>query len=81
MKRATGVLIASLLLGGCTSYYKVSDPVSGRTYYTNELKKKGEGAVWLKDARTGSEVTIQNSEVQKISKEEFETNRAKSGTR
>ncbi len=81
MKRATTVLIASLLLGGCASYYKVTDPVSGRTYYTDDMKKERDGAVRLKDARTGSEVTIQNSEVKKITKEEYETNRGGSGMR
>lgn len=81
MKRLVIVLFACALAGGCASYYKVTDPVSGRTYYTQEMKKMKDGAVQLKDARTGSEVTIQNSEVNKISKEEFDTNRGASGTR
>ena len=59
-------------LAGCTSYYKVTDPTTGRVYYTTELKQKGSGAATLKDARTGNTVTVQSSEVQKIEKKEFE---------
>ena len=73
MKRFAGISVLGLaLLAGCTSYYKVTDPHTGRTYYTTELKKSGSGSSTLKDARTGNTVTVQNSEVQQIKKEEFE---------
>jgi pyruvate dehydrogenase E2 component (dihydrolipoamide acetyltransferase) len=50
----------------------VTDPQSGKEYYTDNVDKvKMSGAVKLKDARTGSEVTIQNSEVKEISKDEY----------
>src|SRR4051794_16663119 len=65
-----GVLCAA---GGCTSYYKVHDPTSGKDYYTNEVKQESSGAASLKDARTGDQVVIQNSEVAKISEEQFKT--------
>jgi hypothetical protein len=59
--------------GGCTSYYRVHDPTTGKDYYTTELKEKNGGATQLKDARTGGMVTVQNSEVHQINKEEFES--------
>lgn len=62
---------------GCSSYYKVVDPTNGNTYYTNKVKREKGGAVKLKDASTGSEVTIQNSEVTEINKEEFKANTPK----
>ena len=65
--------LALLCAGGCTSYYKVTDPTTGRAYYTTELQHKGSGAATLKDARTGNKVNLQNSEVETISKEEFES--------
>ena len=65
-------LIGAALLSGCTSYYRVSDPHTGKTYYTTDLKRKDGGAATLKDARTGSTVTVQNSEITQIKKEEFE---------
>jgi hypothetical protein len=65
--------LALLCAGGCTTYYKVTDPTTGRAYYTTELQHKNSGAATLKDARTGNKVNLQNSEVQTISKEEFES--------
>jgi hypothetical protein len=67
------VALALLCAGGCTTYYKVTDPTTNRAYYTTELQHKNSGAATLKDARTGNKVNLQNSEVQTISKEEFES--------
>jgi hypothetical protein len=73
------VLVCAVMVGGCGSYYKVSDPTTGRVYYTEDLQEKDGGAVALRDGRDGSTVTIQNSSVQKISKEEFLADRGRSG--
>jgi hypothetical protein len=62
---------------GCASYYKVVDPGTGNTYYTDNIKREKGGAVKLKDANTGSEVTLQNSEVTEINKEAFKANTKK----
>src|SRR4051812_1149667 len=67
-------LITLLIAAGCTSYYKVTDPTTGRSYYTTDMQDR-EGAVTLKDASNGQQVTIQNSEVKKVTKEEYETHR------
>ena len=61
---------------GCTSYYKVTDPSTGNVYYTTDVQNKGGGSVRIKDAATGDQVTLQNSQVTKVNKEEYETNRA-----
>ena len=69
----TAVLVAGLaLLAGCTSYYKVTDPTNNRTYYTKDLKDEHGGAVSFKDGNTGDEVTIQNSQTQKIDEQDYE---------
>jgi hypothetical protein len=70
------VLAAALIVGGCTSYYRVTDPASGNIYYTKDIDNQKGGAVTLKDAATGDKVTLQNSQISKVSKEEYETNRA-----
>lgn len=64
---------AGLLVGGCSStYYKVTDPHSGTAYYTEKVDTLvGTGAVKVKDARTGSVVTLQSSEVKEISEKEY----------
>jgi len=70
----TAVLGAVLLFAmtGCTSYYKVTDPTTGRTYYTTEVKTLDGGATRLEDSRSKTEVTIQNSQVEKITKDQYE---------
>ena len=75
MRRFTATCLALLMLCGCTTYYKVTDPTTGKTYYTTELKRKGNGSATLKDGRTGNSVSIQNSEVAEISKEEYDSGR------
>jgi hypothetical protein len=66
-------LCAGLLVGGCSStYYKVTDPHSGNAYYTEKVDTLvGTGAVKVKDARSGSVVTLQSSEVKEISEKEY----------
>lgn len=72
-KSVLSVSLLAAMTVGCTTYYKVTDPTTGKVYYTTELEERNSGATTLKDARTGGEVTVQNSEVVKINKEEFET--------
>jgi hypothetical protein len=60
------------IAAGCTSYYRVTDPASGKSYYTTKVDEAGRaGAVKIKDEKTGSTVTLQSSEVKEISKDEF----------
>ena len=56
---------------GCGSYYKVTDPASKSIYYTDDIDQMKGGAVKFRDARTGSDVTLQSSEVKEIESEEF----------
>lgn len=61
-------------LAGCTSYYRVTDPASGKTYYTTDIDEAGKaGAVKFKDEKSGSVVTLQSSEVKEVSKEEYKS--------
>lgn len=61
-------------LTGCGSYYKVTEPTTGKIYYTEDIDKTKSGTIRFQDAVTGSNVTIQNSEVQEITKDEFKVN-------
>jgi hypothetical protein len=67
------LLASALAITGCTNYYRVTDPTTGRNYYTTRLEEQRGGSVQLTDARTGNMVTVQNSEVKKITKEEYES--------
>jgi hypothetical protein len=74
------ILVPLLLvvLAACSSgYYMVTEPVTGKVYYTDDLKKEDGGGITLEDANTGSSVTLQNSEVKKISADEFRANTRK----
>ena len=70
-----GWLVVSLCVGllviGCASYYKVTDPQSGKEYYTQKIDTLSGGAVKVMDTRTGSIVTLQNSQVKEISEKEY----------
>ena len=65
------ILCVGLCVVGCASYYKVTDPQSGNIYYTEDIQGLSGGAVKLKDARSKSTVTLQNSQVKEISSEEY----------
>lgn len=71
--RGLTVLVLIMAVTGCTNYYRVTDPASGKTYYTTKIDNAGRaGAVKIKDERTGSVVTLQSSEVKEISADEYE---------
>jgi len=68
-----GATACTALLAGCGTsgaYYMVREPGSATPYYTTSISTSG-SAVKFKDAKTGSGVTLQSSEVRKISKEEY----------
>ena len=73
MKRLMGLALCFLLLFGCGGkmYWMVNDPYTKNVYYTEKLDKLTSGAVAFTDAQTGKEVSIQNSEVQKMTEDEF----------
>jgi len=63
-----------LCMSGCSSnYYAVKDPVSGSSYYTEDIDEISGGAIQFTDQRTGSIVTIQNSVVKEINEQEYNT--------
>ena len=70
---ALGILcvMAGLLVGCGGNYYRVNDPAGDRQYYTLDIKQTRTGAITFKDEKSGSVVTLQSSEVKKISEDEF----------
>lgn len=53
---------------GCTTYYRISDQATGRAYYTTDYDLTDSGAVVFEDAKSLSKVTLQSSEVSKVSR-------------
>ena len=68
MKRLA--VLAAVLAAGCASYYRVTDPGTGRAYYTEKVERKN-GTIMFKDAKTGAEVTMTSSVVLEVSGDEF----------
>jgi len=77
--RLTGAALLALVLAtaGCTTYYRVTDPASGRTYYTDDVKRNAQGTVQFTDAKSGADVTLPTSEVLEISSDDYKKNTAK----
>jgi hypothetical protein len=76
--RMTLAAVGLLVAAGCASYYQVTDPQTKKVYYTSDLNQNGEGAVTFTDAHTGNKVTIQNSEVEKITEQQFDNGKSAS---
>jgi hypothetical protein len=71
--RLTATVLAAMSLGlaACSStYYLVKDAESGHEYYTTKLEHSGD-AITFKDEKTRSTVTLQNSAVTEITKDEY----------
>ena len=67
--------VLALSIAGCGSiyYFQITDPTTGNVYYSQKIEKKS-GSDSFTDAKTGSIVNLQNSEIKEISKEEYKAN-------
>jgi hypothetical protein len=70
IKWAVLAAIAVAGLAACGSYYRVTDPASGREYYTSDIDRD-DTTVTFEDARTGEDVTLHSSEVGKVSEDDY----------
>ncbi|MGP1346362.1 MAG: hypothetical protein ACTS3F_06810 [Phycisphaerales bacterium] len=65
--------LAATSLTACAGHhYQIKDPTSGASYYTTSYDRMRTGGIEFEDARSGSTVTLQNSEISKITKSDFE---------
>jgi hypothetical protein len=64
------ILVLVLAAAGCTTYYRVTDPGTGKTYYTDDFKRSG-SAVQFKDHKSGAQVTLPASEVLEVSSDDY----------
>lgn len=74
--RALVVVLVTVGLTACAHYYKVTDPATGKVFYTEDVKRNG-SAVEFRDGQTGGVTTLQNSEILQIDKQAYETAVAK----
>jgi hypothetical protein len=73
VKRTILLALPVVIVAACGGrHYRVTDPSSGRVYYTRDVdEKRRSGSVEFKDAKTGAKVTLQSSQVEKISEAEY----------
>jgi len=72
MPKKFAVMLLLLMAAACeATYYKVTDPATGREYYTLDYTNKG-SVVEFKDAKTGAKTTLQNPQVLDIDAKTFE---------
>jgi hypothetical protein len=71
MKRLLLCVLLAALVTGCGGYYRVTDPTSKNSYYTEDYDTLKSGAIKFRDARSGSDIILQSSEVKEVSKEEY----------
>ena len=65
------ILIICLFAVGCTTYYQIIDPAKHKIYYTTKINKEKSGEITFQDGRTGNQVTLQSSKIEKVSKDQF----------
>ena len=72
MRKKLALIPLLLMVAACeATYYKVTDPATGREYYTLDYTNKGD-AVEFKDARTGAKTAVRNAQVLDINEQTFE---------
>jgi hypothetical protein len=60
-----------LMAAACgASYFKLTDPATGREYYTQDYTSKG-AVIEFKDAKTGAKTTLQYPQVLEINEQTF----------
>jgi len=81
MKRRS-ILVASVVacsfVTGCASYYRVTDPSGAHVYYTDKVDRKDSGVVVFRDAATQMEITLPGSQIEKITKDQYDTGKSQS---
>jgi hypothetical protein len=69
--RSGACLLMLSFAAGCTTYYRVTDQSTRRSYYTTDIDRTESGAVRFYDEKSRASVTLQSSEIVEISKEAF----------
>ena len=69
-KRLAAVSLLLIAVACEATYYKLTDPATGREYFAVDYTNKGD-VVEFKDAKTGARTTVQNARVLEINEQTF----------
>lgn len=64
------LIVVAAVLPACNRF-EITDPTTGRMYYAKRLHRTDSGAIRFRDRITQTDVTLQTSEVLRISKETY----------
>jgi hypothetical protein len=67
------LLVVALVASGCTTYYRITDPATGRSYYTTAYTRDPNN-VRFKDHKTRADVVLPNSDIREVTQEEYDLN-------
>ena len=71
MPNRFAMAVLLLIAAACeATYYKLTDPATGREYYAVDYTNKGD-MVEFKDAKTGARTTVQNARILGINEQTF----------
>ena len=71
MTKRFAVVSLLLMAAACeATYYRLTDPATGREYYAVDYTNKGD-MIEFKDAKTGARTTVQNARVLEINEQTF----------
>ncbi|MCK4872969.1 MAG: hypothetical protein KAS72_09610 [Phycisphaerales bacterium] len=75
-KKAISVLLLGVVLAatGCRGYFEITDPNSGRLYFTHKQKiEKDTGALVLRDVLRDIDVRMEEYEVRELTRGQYRT--------
>lgn len=67
------LLVVTLLVSGCTTYYRITDKDTGKSYYTTSFDRQPNN-VRFKDHRTRQDVALPVAEIKEVTKDEYDLN-------
>jgi uncharacterized protein YceK len=67
------LLVVALLVSGCTTYYRITDKDTGKSYYTTSYDRQPNN-VRFKDHKTRQDVALPVVDIKEVTKDEYDVN-------
>jgi hypothetical protein len=67
------LFVVALLAAGCTTYYRITDKDTGKSYYTTSFDRQPNN-VRFKDHKTRQDVALPVAEIKEVTKDEYDVN-------
>ena len=64
-------ILFAMILSGCAHYYQVTEPASGRVFYTTRYTRTKTGVTQFTNAGDQNYIALDHSEIKRIGREHF----------